>query len=106
MNSTRAQTPAPGGSTRKPRRIAPKPRKSSEIDILTVEPVSVPSSSVQPVSAPATEIISLPMMDTQPDTSVSPPRMAETASLAAEEEEALGDQFQHLGAKRRRNNIV
>ena len=104
VNNTRAQAPAPGGSGKKPRRIAPKPRKSSEIDIVTVDPVPGPSSSVQPTSVPA---ISLSVMDTEPDTSVSPPRMAEAAPLSAEEEEELGDQFQSLGPyKRRKNNIV
>ena len=106
VNSTRTQTPAPGSSSRKPRRIAPKPRKSPEIDILTIDPLPGPSSSAQPTSVPATEIISLPVMDTQPDTSASPPRMADSDPLAAEEEAELGDQFQHLGPKRRRNNII
>ena len=112
VSSPRTQISAPGSSTsysatKKPRRIAPKPRKSSEIDILTVETLSVPSSSSQPVSGPATEIISLPLIENQPAPSVSPPRMAEPASLVADDsEQPLGDQFQSLQPKRRRNNIA
>ena len=108
----RPQVSTPGGSTsypapRKPRRIAPKPRPSSEIDILTVETQSVPSSS-QSVPGPAErEIISLPLIESLPAPDVSPPRMTEPTSLVADESEPpLGDQFQSLQPKRRRNNIA
>ena len=103
--TTRVQAPAPGGSSgKKPRRIAPKPRKSEEIDIVTV---NVPGTSAQPRPVPASETISLSAGNIEPDTSVSPPRMEEAVPLSAEEEEELGDQFQSLGPyKRRKNNIA
>ena len=100
--TTRVQAPAPGGSSgKKPRRIAPKPRKSEEIDIVTV---SVPGTSAQPRPVPASETISLPAGNIEPDTSV---KMEEAVPLSREEEEELGDQFQSLGPyKRRKNNIA
>ena len=107
----RPQVSTPGGSIsypapKKPRRIAPKPRPSLEIDILTVE-ASAPSSA-QPVSGPSKrEIVSLPLIESLPAPDVSPPRMAEPTTLEADESEPpLGDQFQSLGPKQRRNNIA
>ena len=108
----RPQVSTPGGSTsypvpRKPRRIAPKPSSSSDIDILTVEAPSAPSST-QSVPGPAGgEILSLPLIEGLPAPDSSPPRMTEPTSLVdVESEPPIGDQFQSLQKKRRRNNIA
>ena len=108
----RPQVSAPGESTsypvpRKPRKIAPKSSSSTDIDILTVEGPSAPSST-QSLPGPAGgEILSLPLIGGLPAPVSSPTRMPEPTSLIdVDSEPPIGDQFQTLNKKRRRHNVV